>query len=56
MADPQFASPVTATYDAGAGALQLRDETTVAKLVVRSNEPQFGVAFATSRRDGSVPT
>lgn len=61
MADlPPFESPIVGTHTPGSGDLELRDESSVTKLVVRADDDTaaaaaLGVAFGSSRmHDGAL--
>ena len=47
---PTFESPITHVPEGGAGSLMLADESSLTKLLVRSDRPQFDVVFGSSRR------
>ena len=50
-----FASPITKTYPVnGEAALTIADESVTAKTLVRSDQPQLGVAFGASRMHGEA--
>lgn len=47
---PTFESPITRLPDGASGSLLLADESSLTKLLVRSDRPQFDVVFGSTRR------
>ncbi len=58
VSEPTFASAISpsaaASYATTSQTLSISDESAITKILVRSDQPQFGLAFGTSRNEGEA--
>ncbi len=53
-AQPVFASAISKDYSAKSASVTIADHSSTTKILVRSDRPQFGLTFGTSRREGEA--
>lgn len=51
---PSFGSAITKTYPAKVSSLIISDESSITKILIRSDQPQFGLTFGSSRLEGDA--
>lgn len=51
---PVFASAISKDYSTKSASVSLADHSAATKIMLRSDRPQFGLAFGTSRHDGEA--